>query len=119
MCKAIRVKVEELYQYRLRTGETKKLSMSELLVLMAKVLDAAWKQLCKGNMMQSAFSDVEDSRMKFQGQPKHQRLHDHELKERFECLQAELLNSAIMSDEWAQTNQETKTKTLSEPTKLT
>ena len=45
---------------------------------MAKALDAAWKELCKGSMMETAFSDVglslnidgsEDNRMKFQGQP--------------------------------------------------
>ena len=78
MCKAIRAKVEEQYQHRLRTGETKKISISELRVLMAKALDAAWKKLCKGSMMETAFSDVglslnidgsEDNRMKFQGQP--------------------------------------------------
>ena len=55
----------------------KKITRSELRILMAKALDVAWKKLCEGDMMRSAFADVglslnidgsEDHRMKFQGQ---------------------------------------------------
>ena len=46
---------------------------------MAKELDLAWKELCKGDMMEKSFRNVElslniegseDHEMKFQGQPK-------------------------------------------------
>ena len=57
--------------------EVKKLTRSDFCILMAKALDVAWKKLCEGDMMRSAFADVglslnidgsEDHRMKFQGQ---------------------------------------------------
>ena len=69
-------KVEQQYQHRLRTGVTKKLSIGELRVLIAKALDVSWKDSCKGNMMESAFADVtlslniDGSQMKSPGQPR-------------------------------------------------
>ena len=55
----------------------KKLSMSQLQILMANALDVAWKNLCEIDMMISSFVYVglslnvdssENHRMKFQGQ---------------------------------------------------
>ena len=77
MNKEIRKVVEKQYQMRKEGKEVKKITRSELRILMAKALDIAWKKLCEGNMMRSAFADVglslnidgsEDHRMKFQGQ---------------------------------------------------
>ena len=76
MNKEIRKVVEKQYQMRKEGKEVKKITLSELRIL-AKALDIAWKKLCEGNMMRSAFADVglslnidgsEDHRMKFQGQ---------------------------------------------------
>ena len=65
------------YRERRKTGVLKQMRLSELRLLMARELDAAWKKLCQTKMMESAFANVglslnidgsEDHMMKFQGQ---------------------------------------------------
>ena len=65
------------YREPRKTGVLKKMRLSELRLLMARELDAAWKKLCQTKMMESAFANVglslnidgsEDHMMKFQGQ---------------------------------------------------
>ena len=46
------------YRERRKTGVLKKMRLSELRLLMARELDAAWKKLCQTKMMESAFANV-------------------------------------------------------------
>ena len=77
----------------MRIGVEKKLSTSELRILMAKELNAASKKICKSSMMESSFADVgsDDDKVKFQVQNPGKPLLDLFFKLMFKCFELTLV----------------------------